>query len=65
MLWSVFLFANVKWMNRAYILILQIEHSVAAEVICNFKVHVDVRCDVGMKFIFSIWLNTDRGKKSI
>ena len=44
-------------MNGAFILILQIQLSVVAGIIYNFMAHVDVRCEVGMKFIFCIWLD--------
>ena len=54
-----------NWISRAYILILQIQRSIAAGVIYNFNIHVNVRCEVGIKFIFCIWLDIDRGKKFI
>ena len=65
MLWSVLLFENVKVDERTIILVLQIQCSVVAGVIYNFKVHVYVRCEVGMKFTFCIWLGIDRVKKFV
>ena len=58
------MFVNVK-VDEWKCFISQIQCSVVAGVIYNFRVHV--KCEVGMKFIFCmwLWLDIDRGKKFI